>query len=230
MPPYQQPRAWDTVMVDSVRNLGIQIADVLPRLFGALLVLILGWLLASVLGGLVHKLVIWSQIDTLLRKTATPERLNAVGMKSTIADVAGTLVKWFVLLFVFSAAADILDWDQVTNFLNTLIAYLPNVAVAVLLLVGGYLLGTFLSTLVTGTSQTITGVSSSVVAGVVKWAIVIFATMAALIQLGIAESLIHIAFTGFVAMLTIAGGLAFGLGGQERAREVLQEMKRPSGM
>ncbi len=217
---------WGSSVFNGIQNFGSELGRLLPEILAAVLVLIVGLIAAAMLGRLVRRLVIWSRVDAWIEKAdAKTGSLQATGLKFKIADIAGALVKWFAILLVISISADILNWTAVTDLLNSFIAYLPNVAAAVLLLVGGYLLGNFVENMVTGMGGATDTNATRVFAGIARWGIFIFATMAALIQLGIAESLIHIAFIGFTAMVALAGGLAFGLGGKDKAGELLSDIK-----
>lgn len=148
-------------------------------------------------------------------------------MKFRIADVVGPLVQWSVILLSIAIVADILNWEPVTNLVNNFIAYIPNIVAAAIIMIGGYLLGNFIATLVSGMSDTL-GRTTSTVANVARWMVIVFAAMAALIELGIAQSIILIAFTGLTAMVAIAGGLAFGLGGRDKAHDLFSNVNTNS--
>ena len=124
------------------------------------------------------------------------------------------------------AATDILKLVQVTNFLNSIILYLPNVVVAAVILAVAFLVANFVYAVVKGSTKVAGLVSATLLATIAKWAIVIFGFLAALIQLGIATSLINTLFIGFVAMLALAGGLAFGLGGKDEAATILRKIRQ----
>ena len=124
------------------------------------------------------------------------------------------------------AAADILRLAQISEFLRSVLSYFPNVIVAVVIVTIGVLVGNFVHKLVLGAGRAAKLPSVPAIATFARWAIVIFAALAALVQLQVAGALIQILFTGIIAMLAIAGGLAFGLGGKEHAKEILDQVKR----
>jgi hypothetical protein len=134
-------------------------------------------------------------------------------------------VKWFLILVFLMAAANILQLTQVTNFLNSIIFYIPNVVVAVVILAIVTLVGNFVYGVVRGSSRAAGMVSATFLAAISKWAIIIFGIFAALIQLGVAGTLVSTIFIGIVAMLALAGGLAFGLGGKEEAALLLRKIR-----
>ena len=147
-------------------------------------------------------------------------------MELNIAKFFGGLVKWFLILVFLMAATDILHLTQVTSFLNSIVLYLPNVIVAAVILAVAFLIGNFAYAVIKGSTIVAGIVSATLLGTVAKWAIVIFGFLAALIQLGVATSLINTLFIGLVAMLALAGGLAFGLGGKEEAASILKKLRQ----
>ena len=134
-------------------------------------------------------------------------------------------MKWFLILVFLMAATDILGLTQVTSFLQVVIEYLPNVIVAALILLVGAMFAEFMQRLIRASVDAAGLMSAGFLGSVAKWAILIFALFAALDQLGVARSFIITLLQGFVAMLAIAGGLAFGLGGQGAARDFVGKVR-----
>lgn len=212
--------------LDGLQSFGAELGQALPDILAALAVLVLGIIVANVLGNLVRRLVVWSRLDQLVKSSgATTNNLDQNDIKFKAADFARGLVKWSVILLAIGIAADILQWTQITELMNSIVAYLPNIVAAVLLLIGGYLLGNFIGSVVSGMDTNLGQRAAQTVGNIARWAIFVLAGMAALIQLGIAESIIQIAFIGLMAMISLAGGLAFGLGGRDKARELLSEVR-----
>jgi hypothetical protein len=123
------------------------------------------------------------------------------------------------------AATDILGLNQVTSFLNNTLLYLPNVVVATIILSIAFLLGSFVYTIVRSSTKAAGVMSATLLATIIKWSIVVFGLLAALLQLGIATSLVNTIFIGLVAALSLAIGLAFGLGGKEEAALILKKLR-----
>ncbi len=196
----------------------------LPKLLLAVVVFLLGLFVAGLLRSAVVRIVNMLKINELIEKLEIKAAFMRAGIRLDVAEFLGWLVKWFVVVVVLIAAADVLEWTQVTEFLNEVVAYLPNVIIAVIILLVGFILGSFVYTVVQSAVEAAKMHSAQFLAGISKWAIIVFSFMAALVQLGIAESLIQVLFTGFVAMLALSGGLAFGLGGKEKASKVLDQL------
>lgn len=209
----------------SLLGLWERFVNFLPALVGAILVFVAGWIVAVALGKAVEHIVKIIRIDDVVEKAGTKERLRKAGVELNIAKFFGGLVKWFLILVFLMAATDILHLVQVTSFLNSIVLYLPNVIVAAVIMAVAFLVGNFVYAVIKGSTKIAGIVSATLLATIAKWAIVIFGFLAALIQLGVASSLINTIFIGLVAMLALAGGLAFGLGGKDEAALILKKLR-----
>ena len=218
---------WNDAVVASLQNLWAKIVAFVPELIGALLVLIIGLILSSVLSKLAHKLVKLTKVDSLVKKIDASKKLEEAGLKLSFASIIAWVVKWFFIIVTLIAVVDILKLTQINAFLQEVVLFLPNVVVAVIILAIGLVVGQFTGDVVEKSTKAskVTKHTSEILAAVAKWAITIFALLAALDQLHIASDLINILFTGFVAMLALALGLAFGLGGKEHAAKWLDKVK-----
>ncbi len=218
-------QTWGEAITVSLLGLWERFVNFLPALVGAILVFVAGWIVAVALGKAVEHIVKIIRIDDVVEKAGTKGRLRKAGVELNIAKFFGGLVKWFLILVFLMAATDILHLVQVTSFLNSIVLYLPNVIVAAVILAIAFLIGNFAYAVIKGSTKIAGIVSATLLATIAKWAIVIFGLLAALIQLGVASSLINTIFIGFVAMLALAGGLAFGLGGKDEATLILKKLR-----
>ena len=151
--------------------------------------------------------------------------MNRAGMKLNLGAFIGGLVKWFVIVVFLVASLDILQLTAVTDFLKTdVLGYLPNVIVAALVLVIATIISDFMGKVVMASAKAGGVRSANFLGTLTRYAIWLFAFIIALGQLGIAAPYMQILFTGLVAMLAIAGGLAFGLGGKEAAAQTLAKL------
>lgn len=198
----------------------------LPKLALAIIVFLVGLLVAHLLKTAVVRLVEVMKVDDLMERLEVKDVFASMGVKLNVAHFLGWLVKWFIVIFSLIAAADVLEWDQITVFLNEVVTYLPNVLIAVIILLVGTVLANFVNGVVKSALEAAKMENVGFLSGVAKWSIIVFSFMAALVQLGIAQSLIQVLFTGFVAMIALAGGLAFGLGGRSHASRALDKLYR----
>lgn len=207
---------WTFALKSALTIIVEKISFILPNLVGAILILIVGSMIAMFLGGIVSSLVKQLRIDTALEKTILQPISQNLGIKINISKFLGEIVKWFILIIVFIAAADVAHMSQITDFFNEVLLYLPNVFVAVIILVVASLVAAFVANLITTIVKDDLGYFS----GLAKVAIYTFGVLAALHQLQISRPLVEILFTGIVATAV----LAFGLGGKEVASNILQKL------
>ncbi len=218
-------QTWGEAITNSLIDLWMRFVGFLPSLIGALLVFFLGLIVAVTLGKAAEKVIGALRVDQVIEKMKIGEKLKGIGIKLSISRFFGELVKWFLILVFLMAATDILGLSQVTSFLNSIILYIPNLVVATIILAIAFLLGNFVYNIVRGSVKAAGVMSATLLATISKWAIVIFGLLAALVQLGIAVSLVNTLFIGVVAALALAAGLAFGLGGKEEAASVLRKLR-----
>lgn len=210
------------ILMTTFDNVWLVFASVLPEIIAALVVVIIGLIVSPILGKVAKKLVRLTKIDSLSEKTGMKEALEKTDVKMTFAGLIGGIVKWFFLIVFFMVAVDILGWTQITLFLYQIVLYIPNVIVAVLLIGIGLIVGGFVGDLISkGLKASQTPIKKPELLGkMAKFAIIVFAVLAAVLQLGIAQQLIIIFFAGVVFALA----LAFGLGGKAKAAKFLDKI------
>lgn len=219
-------KTWSDILLASLQNLWLGVADFVPRLLLAIIVFIIGWLIAELIKKGIVRLLDAVKFDKLLASTGLERVIEQAGYRLHAGLFIGWLVKWFVILVFLVASLQIVGLTQVNLFLNEVVlVYIPNVIVAALILLIASIVADLAEKVIVGSSKAV-GVKSSAFLGVVaRWAIWIFAIIIALAQLGIATQFIQVLFTGAVAMLALAGGLAFGLGGKDAAHDVLDKLQ-----
>lgn len=223
------PLDWLEVVLISFQDLWRSFIGFVPSLIGALLVLVIGLVIAIFIGRLTARLIEVLFIEKLIEQLKIKDAIKKMGFNLNFAKLIGWLVKWFLIIVFFIAAADILGLPEVTIFLNTVVLYVPTAVAAALILFVGLVLAAFVGEVVQKALKVSKLHSGHLMAAVAKWAIVVFTVMTALVQLGIARELIQIILMGLVAMLALAGGLAFGLGGKEWAQDMLARIQKDIG-
>lgn len=218
-------QTWGEVITASFQTLWAEFIGFLPGLLGAVIIFIIGWAVAVALGKLAAQVIRLLRIDQILEKMGFERALDRTGLKLDSGKFIGELVKWFLIIVFLMAAVDILGLVQVTEFLKQVLFYIPRIIVAVLILLVAVMVADFLQRLVRASVEAAELKSANFLGAVTKWSVLIFALLAALIQLGIARSLIQTIFTGLVAALAIGFGLAFGLGGKDLASQLLAKLK-----
>lgn len=219
-------QTWTEIITESLQSLWRGFIDFLPSFLGAVIIFLIGWIIASALGKLSAQIVRILRIDGILERVGLRKSLERASLNLDSSKFISELVRWFFIIVFLMAATNILGLTQVTDFLLRVLLYIPQLIVAVLILLTGVLVADFLQKLVKASVDAAGLHSSSTLAAITKWAILVFAILAALLQLGIAPALIQTIFTGFIAALVISSGLAFGLGGKDFAASILNKFRK----
>lgn len=219
-----------TTTGDSLRGLWDQVLGFLPALIGALVVFIIGLIIASLLEKLVERIIFYLKIDNVMRKAEVEGYLDRANIKLNVGVFLGKLVYWFITVAFLLAASDILNFDAFSGFLRRILDFIPNVVIAVLIMLAAMVVANFLRQLVTASIASAKMNHARGLGVFVWWVVIVFGFLTALPQVGINSAVIQALVTGLIAMLALAGGLAFGLGGRDRAAKFLErwseEMKR----
>ncbi len=217
------------VLQSTFESLLAQVLSFIPELLGAIVIIIVGVVVAWALRVVVEKIVQALRIDPALEKIGVSATVKKTGITLHVGHLLGWIVKWFVIVLSFVAASEVLGWAQVSSFLNDVVLYIPSALIAVVILLIGIVLGSFVYDVVMTAVKASRLGGAALLAGISKWAIFLFAFIAAMEQLGIARTLLTTITTGLVAMLALAGGLAFGLGGQDYAKKFLKKLSDDIG-
>lgn len=217
---------WGQVLNASFQNLWAGVVMFVPNLIVALVILCIGWAVGSLISkGITHfmKMV---KFDEALQKAGFEEFIRKAGLNLNSGKFLGGIVKYFIIIVFLVASFDVLGLNQVTEFLQqVVVGYLPQLIIAVLILLVGVVVGDVLSRVVVASAKTAGLSSANLLANVSKWAVWVFAVLVALSQMGIAEAFIQTLFTGFVFALSLALGLSFGLGGQSAAARTIEKVQ-----
>ena len=166
------------------------------------------------------------KVDMALESLGAKEVVSRAGFKLDSGAFIGGLVRWFFIVVFLMAAVEVLGLREVTAFLRDIVLwYIPKVIVAAVILVAAAVLADVAQRLVRGSAQAAHLPSAAFLGGVTRWSIWVFAILAALYELGVAGPFVQTLFTGFVAMVSIAGGLAFGLGGKDAAARFVERLR-----
>jgi len=199
--------------------------QILGELIVAIILFMVFWAAGISLGKLVSEGVKTLKLDSILAKVGIDKVVQKAGITLNIGAFLGSLVKWFLIISGLLVAANVLGLAQVSVFLNSILLYIPNIIVAAVILIAGVIVADFIAKVVASSIAAAGLKSAPFVSKVARWSIFIFAFIAALDQLQIAQTFINTLYIGIVAMIAIAGGLAFGLGGKEHASEFIAKLK-----
>lgn len=217
---------WSTVFLTSLEQLGVGVITFVPNILFAVLIFIAGWVVGSILGRIVAQVIKSLRVDHGLRAAGVEDVVSRAGYHLDSGAFVGGLVKWFVIIVFLVASFDILGLNQVNQFLQQVVlSYLPNVIVAVLILLVASVVADTVKSVISGAASA-AGIHTAHFLGVItKWAIWLFAILAALYQLGVATPFVQTLFTGIVVAISLALGLSFGLGGQQAAGKYIERVR-----
>lgn len=215
---------WYDIFAASFQVVWEKLFLALPNIFLAIIVFIIGWVLAAAIGKTIKTIIAVTKIDNALAKLKVDQVTSRLGLRLDTGKFIGELVKWFLIIAFLLVSSDILGLSAVSQFLNSILLYIPNVIIAAVILLVAALIAGFLQKIVTGSAAAANLAAANFAGTVVKWAILIVGFLVAVDQLGIAQAYLGTLYTGIIAMLAIAGGLAFGLGGKEQAASFLAKL------
>jgi hypothetical protein len=221
-----------TVVTGAWDAFATKITAFLPELIGAIVIFVAGWIIARLLRLGVEKLLKLVRFDTATEKTGVNKFLKKGEIVKAPSEIVGTLIYWFIMILVIIASLDALGLPIVSDMLNSIFLYIPNVVAAIIVLVLGFLMGNLLAAVVR-TAASNAGLKNADGLGKISlYAIVVFVAAIALIQLGIGEEIVVSAFGLVFGAAALALALAFGLGGRDVAADYLkrwlQEKKAPA--
>ncbi len=217
---------WVDVIQQSFYNLLWGVVNFIPNFLFAAVIFIIGWFIAALLGRAIVEAVRALKVDHALRSAGVDDIVTRAGYKLDSGAFLGALVKWFVILVFLFASLQVMGLGAVGFFLQQIvIGFLPNVIIAVLIILVAAVIAEVAQGVVVGAARA-AGIKAAGIAGTIaRWSIWIFAILAALEQLQIAQSILQTLFTGIVVALALAFGLSFGLGGQEAAARFLERTR-----
>ncbi len=217
---------WADVLNQSFQNMFYGLMAYLPSLIVAIVIFIIGWLIGAGVGRVVAQIVNSLRLDQALRAAGAERLLERAGFTLSSGKFLGVLVKWFFIIVFLVASLNVLHLDEVNIFLrDVVLGYLPQVIVAVLILLAAAVLAEVVYKIVAGSAKAARLASANFLGSVARWAIWLFAILAALNQLQVAPLFVQTLFTGIVIALSLAIGLAFGLGGQQAAARYLDHVR-----
>lgn len=219
-------QTWGEVFGASLQNLWWGFINFVPNLIVAIIIFILGWIVGAVIGHAIEQVIAAIKIDSLFKSAGADEVLARAGIRLNVGAFLGGLVKWFIVVVFLMTSLEIIGLTQVNSFLREVVLnYLPNVIIAAFVLIVATVIADAMRKIVEGSARAANIHSARLLGSIVKYAIWTFAFIIALSQLGIAAQFMQILFTGLIAMLAIAGGLAFGLGGKEAAAKTIEKLR-----
>ena len=201
----------------------------IPKIIGFALVLIIGWIIASAVAGLVTRVLHAVRFDDLTQRAGIADLARKSGMRMTPSQLLGGIAKWFIRLIALVVAFDALGLPAVSDVLRSFLLFIPNLVVALVVLVIAGLAARALGKLVRGAVSETGAGNADMLALVAQGAVWAFAIIVAVNQIGVASVLVNTLFAAITFGLALAFGLAFGLGGRDTAAKILASWQTQAG-
>ncbi|MDO8525356.1 MAG: hypothetical protein Q7S07_02590 [Candidatus Omnitrophota bacterium] len=212
------------VVVDPVKAMLIRIWGYVPAIAGAIVILIVGWLIAKLLEVVIVRVLKAVRLDAVSDKAGVSNILAHGEIKISLSELIGTVIYWVIILVVIATALGTLNLTIAADMIARLIEYVPNILAAIFILVVGAFVSNFVTTIVRTTAGNAGIKKANILAKIVNSIIMIFAVVIAIEQLKIASTVIVLAVNIILISIGIGIALAFGLGCKDIAGKFVQDI------
>lgn len=217
---------WTTITLEALEKAWQGIIGFLPNLIASIVLFLIGWLISCALGKLTAEILLRLGFDKLFERTGWKDVMEKAELKVGPSEFTGAIVKWISVIIVLLISVEALGFSQFASLLNQFILWLPNLVVAIAIFLVAIILADILDKLVVISVKKVGIKYAEFLGEATKWTVYIFSLLIILLQLGVAETVINAFIIGFIAMISLAFGLAFGLGGKDAAAQFIEELKK----
>jgi hypothetical protein len=216
---------WGDVFNTSLQSLWFGFVQFTPKFIMAIVFFAVGWFLGALIAKAIEQVFTGLKIDNLLRSIGIDNFFRRAGMNLNSGYFIGQVAKWFVIIVFLIPSLDLVGLNSIKDFLqNDVLGFLPRVIVAALILIIATIVADGLGKAVAASARTMNLSSANMLGAIAKYAVWVFAFIIALGQLGVADYYMSVLFTGIIAMISIGGALAFGLGGRDAAARFIAKV------
>jgi len=216
---------WSIITIQALQGVWQGFLSFIPALIAAVIVFVIGWFISVGIGKVVAQILIRLKFDRLFEKTGWKESLERAELKVNPSEFIGAICKWILVIVSLMVAIEILGFTQFAIFLGKIAGWLPNLIISVAIFVVAVILADILEKIVRTAVKKIEIRYVEFLGLAARWAIYIFAAFAVLLQLGVNPTIINTLLIGFIGMIALAFGLAFGLGGKDAAAKLIEDLK-----
>ncbi|MBW8243741.1 mechanosensitive ion channel [Muricauda oceani] len=213
---------WKNVTLDSLSGMGREMALAFPKIFGAIVILLLGWITIKILLFLLRKILKLAKVDMLNDKINGMDVTGKGDLEVDVIKIILGFVRWFLILVFLIVAADILDWKIISQEIGNLLHYLPRFFSALALLMLGFYIGNFVKRTIKRLFDSFEFGGSNLVSNLFFYVIVIFMSITALNQAGVDTTIITNNITLIFGSFLLAFALGVGLGSREIVADILR--------
>ena len=212
------------LFLEPLKATGEKIISLLPALVGALVILLLGWLVAKILKAALIKLLVAVRFEKFGERSGLSKFLSRGDIKHSLADILGAVFFWIIFLFFIDLAVDVLELSLIEDLINSIISFIPNLIAAVLIIIIGMFLSSFFKGVVKVAASSYDLAHRELLAKIVQYLIIFFTLAIALEQLGVATQILVNSVLIIVGAIAFGLALAFGLGSKDVAGKIVNKM------
>ncbi len=212
---------WNQIVIVPLTNMLNTVAVYLPFLFGAMIILLIGWIAAKVLSSLVQKGLDRLKFNEFCAHIGFAEILNKGGLNLSPSALFASFVYWILIIVVMATTMQAIGLEVAVKLLEKVTGYVPNVIAAVFVMIVGLFLANLVTGLVKAAANNANIARAELLASIAKGGILLFTAVSALEQLNIATFFVTTTFQIFFAAICFALALSFGLGGKDLAARIL---------
>jgi hypothetical protein len=209
------------ILEESYRTLFDQIAAFIPNLLGALIILLVGWVIAKLIKTLIIKFLGIIRVDKVTEKAKVDKFLQDGGIKLSAIQIIGSLFYWLIILIVILAAFDTLGLYGAAELFNEIILFIPNIIVSAFVLIFGFFIASVISQVAVTYLTNINVKHAQAIGNFIQYAFVLFVVSVTITQLNIGKEIISLAFMLLFGAVCLAFALAFGLGARDHASTIV---------
>ena len=200
--------------------------DVLPNIFLGIVIILLGLYISKKIRDLVIHFLNRLRLNQMLSSLGWQEFFNRFNTKLDIPRFFGTITQIYFLLWVVLLVLDMLSLSIVGDIISNIINYYPNIFISIVIFIVAVFIADFSKKIIVSDFKEEKLTYSNFLGNIIASSVWVIAILAILYQLQIAQTLILIAFIGFIALIVLTVGIAFGLGGKEIAKKTLEDIEK----
>jgi hypothetical protein len=217
---------WSVITLEALQSAWQGFLLFLPKLIGAIIVFLVGWFVSVGIGKLIAEILKKLKLDRFFERTGWKEALEKAELRVSVSEFIGAIFKWILVIIFLLASVEILGLVQFAEFLRKIVLWLPNLIVAVAIFVVAVVVAEILEKIIKASVKKMEIGYVGFFGTLVKGAVYVFAVLAILLQLGVTPQIVNALIFGLIGTISLALGLAFGLGGKEAAAKLIEDLKR----
>jgi hypothetical protein len=213
-----------------LQTMAEKVIALIPSLLGAIVIILLGWLLAKILKTALIKLLVAVRFEKFSERSGLSKFLSRGDIKHSLAEILGTAFFWIILLFFIYVATDVLHWTLIRDVINRIITFIPNLIAALLIIIVGVLLSSFFKGLIKVAATSYALTHRELIGRIVQYLIIFFSVAVSLEQLGIATHILVNSVLIIIGAMAFGLALSFGLGSKDIVGKIVNKMLESEGV